>query len=454
MKRYWVLPSLLGIALVFTAWWGYSQFNQRRALETNLSNQYQRAFYETVDHVQKVQNLLGKSQVAATPKTQAAVFSDLWHQSVAAQENLSQLPMYNPSIIKTSKFLNQVGDYSFALNKLSASGKPPAQRDMTQLNQLYTRSVALHNELENVQMKVLSGNISLFKLQQETAKLQGKRTTTVGAETKRLGLTEKELGNYPTLIYDGPFSDRIKTKSPQGLTGGNITAAQSQAAARTFVDKQNNETFKAVSNGLKKGPIPVYSLRLTPAGVKGARDIMVDVSKKGGHVTFYLNTRNVGKATISMEEAKKKGLSYLKSRGYDNMESTFMLKQNNIGVITMVYKQDNTLVYPDLVKVQVALDNGQVVGFDGTGYLVSHHNRTIEKPKVTVEEAQRTVASQVKVERKQEAIIPLESGKELLTWEFKATFNGETYFIYVNASNGNEERILKVLKTANGTLAM
>lgn len=452
MRRYWVLPAILGVALLGTGIWGYSQFTQRRALEVNLSNQYQRAFYEMVDHVEKVQTILGKSQVAVNPKAQAGLYSDLWYQSLSAQENLSQLPVNNAAIARTSKFLNQLGDYAYALNKQAASGKPPGEKDINQLNKLYVRSVKLHDELQRAQMDILDGRVSVAELQQEANAGLWRRAAEL--KSKPLGLQEKQMDNYPTLIYDGPFSDHMERQKPRGVTGQLISNIKAHEIARAFIDNPRGWIWQVKNTGDKKGKIPAYGLELWPANTQVNERVVMDVSKTGGHVLYMLNTRPVGDAKISMEEAKSRALKFLKSRGIENMEPTYMLKQNKVAVISCVYKQDDVVVYPDLIKVQVALDDGQVVGYEATGYLMAHTDRKLEKPKITAEEAKRSVTARLQVQRVQLALIPTESAQEILTYEVKGTLNGETYFVYVNAKNGQEEKILKVLNTPDGTLTM
>ncbi len=452
MRRNWILPAFMGLALAITGLWGHSQYNQRKAMEVNLNNQYQQTFYEMVDHVEKVQTLLSKSQIASGPKIQSGLFSDLWYQSLSAQENLNRLPLFNASITKTSKFLNQVGDYAFALNKQTASGKPPGENDLKQINSLYLRSVKLHDELQQAQLDILDGRVSVSELRKEAnVGLQGSAGQ---LKSKQMGLREKQMDNYPTLIYDGPFSDHLERKQARGITGSTIAITKANEIARGFVDNPRGWIWQVNNIGEKQSKINAYNLELYPANQQMKERVIMDISKKGGHVVFMLNTRTVGKAKISMNEAKGRALKFLESRGFKEMEPTYMLKQQNVAVISVVSKQDGVLIYPDLIKVQVALDDGQIIGFEATGYLMAHGDRKIGKPAISEADAKRSVMAQFKVERVQLALIPTQGSQEILTYEIKGSLRGETYFIYVNAKNGQEEVILKVLNTAEGTLTM
>ena len=117
--------------------------------------------------------------------------------------------------------------------------------------------------------------------------------------------------------------------------------------------------------------------------------------------------------------------------------------------------QDDVTAYTDLIKVSVALDNGEVIGFDTRGYLTNHQERTITKPKLSLEEARKSVSSNLKIKKEKLAIIPSTSLQEKLCYEFYCMGeNEETILVYVNASTGVEEEILILLIGENGTLTI
>ncbi|NLH02404.1 MAG: hypothetical protein GX488_11095 [Clostridiales bacterium] len=42
----WILPTILSIALVLSVVWGYNQLTDKKQLQPNLTNDYQRLFYD------------------------------------------------------------------------------------------------------------------------------------------------------------------------------------------------------------------------------------------------------------------------------------------------------------------------------------------------------------------------------------------------------------------------
>ena len=49
--RRWISIIVLSIALVFTAFWGYRQFNDKELLIVQAENNYQRAFHDLTYHI-------------------------------------------------------------------------------------------------------------------------------------------------------------------------------------------------------------------------------------------------------------------------------------------------------------------------------------------------------------------------------------------------------------------
>jgi len=106
------------------------------------------------------------------------------------------------------------------------------------------------------------------------------------------------------------------------------------------------------------------------------------------------------------------------------------------------------------MKVKVALDNGEIVGFEGTSFVMNHHDRKLEKPELSEKEALAKVNPQLKIESKRLAVIPLETLQEVLAYEFRGDLNGDTFIVYINAITGEEERILKVIDTKSGPVTL
>ena len=111
-------------------------------------------------------------------------------------------------------------------------------------------------------------------------------------------------------------------------------------------------------------------------------------------------------------------------------------------------------MYPDLIKVKVALDDGEILGVETKGYLNNHTERTISKNIISIDEAKKKLNKNLNIQSEGMAIIPTEFKTEILCYEFKGKINDSEFLVYINAETGDEEDILIVYNTPNGVLTM
>ncbi len=452
MKRWRIIiPALVGLlAVAGLAYWGYSLSRERRQLVTYLNNRNQRAFYEMVGRVENVEVMLSKGVVSNSPQQRMMIFADIWRQANAAQENLAQIPMAGPSVTRTSNFLTQAGDYAWSLAKKYARGTALQPDDIKKLNTLHTEAGFLATELQKIDRSAADGRLTWTEIKSGT---DSKLRTKVASVPMGLQKIDKNMEEFPTLIYDGPFSDHIFRKKPKGLTGSQITVNQAADIARSFAETGSGKKYRVTRTENVNGTIPAFRVYLVPLNA-ATPTVVADIAKKGGHVLLMLNTRGVNRPKISRDKAISIASGFLANQKIGNMEPTYIIEQQNTGVVIFEYKQDGIIIYPDLMKVKIALDNGEVVGFEGTGFVMNHHTRKLPEPKVSEREALTAVNPQLQVKSKRLAVIPLENLQEVLTYEFRGDLNGDDFIVYINALTGEEERILKVVNTNGGPVTM
>ena len=134
------------------------------------------------------------------------------------------------------------------------------------------------------------------------------------------------------------------------------------------------------------------------------------------------------------------------------MKETYYLKESGILTINYAYEQDGVVVYPDLIKLKIALDNGEVLGMETTGYLNNHTVRDVSEIKISKEEAKANLNKNLEITSEGLAIIPTEWKTEILCYEFKGKVDDTDFLVYINAETGKEENILVIIDTPNGIL--
>jgi germination protein YpeB len=110
-------------------------------------------------------------------------------------------------------------------------------------------------------------------------------------------------------------------------------------------------------------------------------------------------------------------------------------------------------MYPDLIKVQVRMDTGAVVGIEANNYLMNHTERVLPDIVLNVEQAREMVSDRLDVTHERLCVIPRENG-EKLAYEFIGKWSDSEFIIYIDALTGAELQILKIVDAENGVLTV
>ena len=436
-----VIVVLFSIIAIMGIYIYKKQTEYRQASE----NSYNMAFYELVDYVHNVEVYLAKSLISNSPESGAESLSNVWREANLALGYLTQLPINSHELEKTSKFLNQVSDYSYSLYTKNIKDEELTDEDLNNLKDLHQYSVELENTLNQLSADINGGRISWGELTDKGTVAFAQQVSNISQDS--FSNLEQTFHEYSGLIYDGAFSEHITRKEKVGLTGDNINEETAKNIALEFIG--NNNIKEINSYGKSEGDITVYNFGTTFNDESVAT---ISISEKGGHIVYMDRNREVEAEIVSQEEADKKAKEYLEQKGFKNMKETYYLKQSGIVTINYAATQDDVIMYPDLIKVKVALDNGEILGIETTGYLNSHTERKLEEPKVTKEQAKESLNKNLNIESEALAVIPTEWKTEVLCWEFEGNVEGLDFIVYVNAETGKEEDILIITNTPEGTL--
>ena len=435
-----IIVVLFSIIVVLAIYIYKKQTEYRQASE----NAYNMAFYEVVDYVQNVEVFLAKSLITNSPESSAESLTNVWREANLAMGYLAQLPINSNELENTSKFLNQVSEYSYSLYRKNLKQEELTEEDMKNLKELHAYSVELENVLNQLSADINDGRIKWGELEDEGTVAFAKQVSNISQDS--FDNLEETFHEYSGLIYDGAFSEHITKEEKVGLTGENIDEENAKNKAKELFSINIKEIE---SYGKSEGDITSYNFGLTFDDDSTAT---VSISEKGGHVIYMDKNRDVSSEILSQEEADSKAKDYLERIGFKNMKETYYLKQSGIVTINYAYVQDDVIMYPDLIKVKVALDDGEILGIETTGYLNSHTERDLNEPKVSMEEAKESLNKDLTIESEELAIIPTEWKSEVLCWEFEGNVEGLDFIVYVNAETGKEKDILIITNTPNGTL--
>ncbi len=403
---------------------------------------YMQSLQELSSYTTSIVNTLNKGVYAGTPLQISLLSAKLWRDSGAAKVALTSLPDTEVDLDNANRFLSQVGDYAMALSQKVSSGETLSEKEYASLETLLDYAYQLNATISNVTDEINTGHRSLIG---DNKPLTTKSVSAAANTGSGLWDQAGKIDDYGQLIYDGPFSDHmleIEPKMTKGAPEVTEEDARNKAAEASGLNPESL-TF----SGMEESGMPCYCFQ--------GGEINIAVTKYGGLLAYLVDSRGAAERKLTPEDATKIGTEYLKKLGVESLTSTYYEVSSNICTVNFAHKEGDVVCYTDLIKVGVSLDDGRVSFYDGRGYIVNHHERSLPKPTLTKAQAAKSLAKGLTVEGTKLSLIPSTGLSERLCYEFKATGRkGEQLLIYVNALTGAEEQLLILIDTGDGMLTV
>jgi germination protein YpeB len=436
-----VFFCIFGFFVIF----GMEMTNNFKRQKQLVQDEYNRSMYELVRYVKNVDLELTKLQIITDKRLIITTLADIWRQSNLAKENLANLPIVQDNMGNTSKYLTQVSDYSHSLMDIVSRGNNISEEQYANIVKLNTSSTELLKITNNIYDDLNSGRLKW----DEVAKL-GNEQLDENVAVSNIESISETFVEYEGLIYDGAYSNHMIEITPKNLSENIVTEEQAKTNIINIFGEENIEYVNFIGESNNQLDLLEYEVKLKE--YTQVRDIFM--TKRDGKLYLMISDKNVSEQKITVDNAKELGKKFLEKIEINNVTDTYYIITENLVTINYAAVQNEAILYPDLIKVKIALDDGEICSVETGGYTFNHIDRDNLSPSLTIEEAQSKINKNLEIESKNLAIIPTESKKELLVYEFKGTINEKKCIIYINALTGEEENILMIIDTPNGTLTM
>ena len=437
------LISFFTIAVITLGIFGIIYYKKSEDIKRTLQNTYLLSMAELFDHASSIDSTLTKAIYSSTPAQLSNLSNRLINDCDAAKARLEELPFYEAKIGTTYKFLSQLGNYVYALSEKALSGEELTAEERESLIILLEFAKQFQETVGRVNEQLESGFLSFESIQSTLDNTySGQPVQTLAAD----GFTEFEsqLDSYPTLIYDGPFSDDMLRREPH-MTQNAAAVSESFALerSRTVLSKFT----QSVKNlGDEQSAMPSF--------VFGDDNNTVGITKNGGYVSYISRNVNVGDINITAQAAITGATQLLKGLGYNDMVVTYYEIIEGVCTVNFAYSQNNAVIYPDLIKVSMAMNTGELVSMDARNFLTNHKERKLDEPKYTLGSAKTGISGALQVTSSKMAVIPAGT-KEIFCYEFMCKgINDQRVLVYINANTGEEEEILILIDSPNGTVTV
>ena len=399
---------------------------------------YQSAYYGLVGNFVDIENDLAKARVMTDSKILKEDLMKIDVNCNLASQNLQVFYANNDGMHNLMSYINQLGDYCRYLIRELDHGKSLTTTQVENLNKLWGVSKEYGKLLNSLQDYAKDGN-SLAKL--------------LGESNEEFEDILSSINNgsieYPSLIYDGPFSDGVLKREAKGVVGEEITPEQGKKFVEKYLVGYDIENIEYAQDNVNRIPSYLYAVKL-----KGGRQCSVQIAKKGGLLLLIDLFHEVEEPSLTIEQCQKVAEQYCESIGLKNMKAVWINNNKSNVYINMCYEQDGIVNYPDMVKLKISLDTGEVIGYEGLNYAFNHTAREYEEPKISEEQAILNVSAILENIEIRLVTIPWNTVSEKVAYEIVGELDGEKYFVYVDAYNGDELNVLRMIDSNQGDLLM
>ncbi len=437
----WIIISILSLGVIGTTYWGYQEHQEKNAILIQAENTYQRAFHELTYHIDLLHDKIGSSLAMNSNDSLSPQLVEIWRITADAHANVGQLPLSLLPFNKTEEFLANIGNFTYRVAVRDLETDPLNEDELATLEGLYEQSGEIKDELRQVQHTALSNNLRWMDVQLALATEDEQMDNTIvdgfqTVEKKVEGYSE--AANFDTLIGDhtSEVHDYLFVNEEP------LTEEEIIERSKEIFDVKSDENLSITKSG-DGADISVYSVSYQNEQKYG----YMDITEQGGHPITLLINRPINEKNLSLYDGLQEATNYLEEYGFDNMVVFQSTQYDNIGVYSFLYAEDDVRIHSDSVEIKIALDDGDILGLSAKNYLMNHRQREIPKPALSPEEAKEQVNSQVEIQEEFLAIIDNEFGEEVLVYEFLGILNDDTFRIFINAMDGREEKVEKLMNS-------
>lgn len=399
----------------------------------------EKALNELCENLDNITLTLQKGRYAGKGQMLTDMEADLARSTACAKISLSSLTEESEVTDEVYKFLSQVGEFTGSLARKTQNGQALTDEEKESAKALYSYSGKLSRELSKILDSYNEQGVSFEK---SKAFIKDAESDAV-LFSDSVNDAAQSFGDYPTLIYDGPFADNLLQRQPELLNEKDeITASEAKEIAAKALKKDTSELRQ---DSDESSQLPLYCFSCS--------DVSVGITKRGGYICYITNPAVCKEEKISPAEAIKRGKKILSEMGYSSLTESYYSTFDGICTINFAYINEGIIHYADLIKIGICLDTGEMSSVDARGYLTNHRERSLPEIRASAEEIKGSLSSDLTVINHKTALIPTDSGIEKLCFEYHCkNSESEEYLIYCDVETGETVDILVLLYEDEGTL--
>ncbi|MBE5803941.1 MAG: hypothetical protein E7316_05455 [Clostridiales bacterium] len=401
MKKYFFAAIAAGLAFVLAGLLLY-QSSRITTLESTVEDVYLSALHQSAEEMDELTLHMEKALLTTDPVHAVTLLHTVGQTADSVRQHLSFLPVEHQTLAPALLFANQLSDYAGELLPRLVEQGALNSGERVRLEQLLALCSQLGSQLA---MADATGDLSALHLEMPIA-----------------------------------ASAPVQAK---GLPQGEITQEEALSIARSFVG--DNRVISVKTAPGTSGSLAAYGVTVETPDVQ----LNLEVTRQGGKVLWMMPETASFPVAQSPQTCREAAAAFLEWQGFPFMEPVYHEVYDGLCVISLTPVQEEVLLYPDLIRVQVRMDTAEVVGVETHNYWLNHVRRELPVPSLTAEQARSPVDGHAQVLSSRLCLIP-SGDTETLCYELSVSHEGENYLIYIDARSGHEVELLKTIPLENG----
>ena len=434
----WLIVSIVSLLIILTCTLiaYYQVYSSGKQNANILEGVYTSSYYSMVDNVNNLAVDVSKFSTLSTNKAKTSTIQDMMVDCNYILAGLSVLPINEENVVSATKFFNQINGLCDAYLKQLNEGK----------------SLSIEQELMFDKIGIVVGKIKANFNEQNYGMYDSGFNFVDASIFDNTGMNELSVGmgdltgasiEYPSMIFDGPFSTALETSVVKGLPNDEISQDEAYEYLKNTVYKGRADveiSFERETDG----DIATYDYSVEVDG----KDFNVQVSKRGGLLITISGYAEGGDAVLSKEQALEMAKTFANNIGFESMQSVWLEVHENVAYINLAPVVNDVIMYPDLVKVKIDLTAQEIIGFEAVNYALNHVEREVDFNASEVE-AEELLGFDYNILKTSKAVIRLDSGKEVAVYEFVVERIDGTYFYYIDANQLEISKTMKLVTIKN-----
>lgn len=403
---------------------------EMRDTKDGMANVHQGNLYELIALVEYADSDLDRVRVSNSPAQQSRILTDLLVQTRLAESVLEKMPIDSQSNSNLTAFLNRTSALCERLLGKLRLGQPLDERDEEDLERAY--------EINNKTRGILDGMMGKCESCDWLEYLKGK-----GEDNMSSALRELEDATLDeNTINRNAVPDVRAGATPKDSEEKKITSSKAEDLCRGYFSDYKIQSIEFQGETVSK-KMQAYNFLLKD---ENGLSLYAQLSEKDGELISFDYYEHCVEHNFDLDNAKMIAENFLNKLGIEDMTAVKVNEMGATASFTFVYEQNDIVYYPDAVEVKVCEQKGIVVGYNASSYLRKHRQRADLSLDISMQEAREKLSEKLSVEKGRTALISTRRG-ERLAYEFVCSYDGQRYFVYVDAKTGDELSILNVGKT-------